>query len=113
MGSFQINSSTLSIPDPSGWEPDGLPENGTFYDGAPLYQGYESGVVVWTTLTQTQYDTLYDAWNAVKGTLVHCHLPPEEGTSYRGVSAYVHAPLGPAVPGNLRGPVRMRFTGIR
>jgi hypothetical protein len=109
---FEINSTSLQ--DPTAYIPDGIAERDTFTDGAPLLQGYESGTLIWSTMTQSDYADLYTAWNSNKGNLVSGVIPPNTGSlsSYRTISAYFHEPTGEA-RGGLRFNVRMRVSFIQ
>lgn len=109
---FEINSASLQ--DPTIYQPDGFAERDTYTDGAPLIQGFESGTLIWSSMSQSNYAALYSAWNANKGNLVSGVIPPTTGSlgSYRSVSAYFHEPVGEA-RGARRFNVRMRLTFIQ
>jgi hypothetical protein len=115
MGQFSLNGTFTYLPDPSGWMPEGIAEQGTYTDGAPILQGKESGTLIWNVLTQQQYGELHTRWSSNKGVLTAGTLPEESGSSlstYDTVTtAYWHEPLGEA-RGGLRHNVRMRVTFI-
>lgn len=115
MGQFSLNGTFTYLPDPSGWQPEGIAERDTYTDGAPLLQGLESGIVIWNCLSQQEYGELHTRWNSNKGTLVAGKLPEESGSAlgtYDTITtAYWHEPLGEA-RGGLRFNVRMRVTFV-
>ena len=110
---FEINSN--SIQDPTHWEPHGIAEVGTFANGAPCQQGYESGTAVWAAMTQSAYATLYTQWNSNKGVLTAGKIPPNTGAlgTYRSISAFFHEPRGTGKAGEMRTNVRMLVTFIQ
>ena len=90
MGYFQINNSTLTIPDPQ-HQYDDLDFQG-YQGNTAVYGEYETGSLLWVGLTDSQVAELHQRIENLNGQRVPCTIKARNSGGWRTVYVSLHYP---------------------